>query len=448
MFIQMIDNVHILGGGPAGMASAYYAHQNNIKYALYEGSSAIGGNCKTIEFGDFRYDTGAHRFHDKNPAVTHLIKDLLGDELQKVSSPSKIFWNGKFIDFPINAIDILCKMGFSKNIKILGENIFNQLKGGKEAVNFQDLAYNSYGKTLADLFLINYTEKLWGCKANQLSSNIAGGRLKNLDIKSVLKGLFSSESVKHLDGSFLYPKYGFGQIFTSLLDQIDSESIVLNSKVLNLIHDGKFIKNIVFKDGKTIGVDKSDVVISTLPMPLLLKGMYPRIPDEISNLIDSLKYRNLRLFVLFLNKNKLTDNASIYFPQEDIPFTRIYEPKNRSEYMAPSGKTCIVVELPYDSELSLSEIEYTAEDIISFLQDNSLLQNNEVIDSQIIDIPYAYPIITSSLNNELYKMHKFLNSFSNLQIIGRSADFKYSHVHDLFDRAQNIINEIILDNND
>ena len=79
---------------------------------------------------------------------------------------------------------------------------------------------------------------------------------------------------------------------------------------------------------------------------------------------------------------------------------------------------------------------------------DSLLQNNEVIDSEIIDIQYAYPIITSSLNNELYKMHKFLNSFSNLQIIGRSADFKYSHVHDLFDRAQNIINEIILDNND
>ena len=42
-------DLYILGGGPAGMASAYYAHKSNVSYSLFEGSSKIGGNCKTIE---------------------------------------------------------------------------------------------------------------------------------------------------------------------------------------------------------------------------------------------------------------------------------------------------------------------------------------------------------------------------------------------------------------
>ena len=110
--------------------------------------------------------------------------------------------------------------------------------------------------------------------------------------------------------------------------------------------------------------------------------------------------------------------------------------------MAPDGKTCIVVELPYDSNQSSSEVKYNIDDITSILVDNKLISKEDVFDSQILDVPYAYPIITSKIKNELKKVYDFLKNFNNLQIIGRSADFKYSHVHDLFQGAETIISKI------
>ena len=110
--------------------------------------------------------------------------------------------------------------------------------------------------------------------------------------------------------------------------------------------------------------------------------------------------------------------------------------------MAPNGKTCIVVELPYDSNKSSSEINYNIGDIISILVDNKLISKEDVFDSQILDVPYAYPVITPKIKNELEKVYDFLKNFNNLHIIGRSADFKYSHVHDLFQGAETIISKI------
>ena len=60
---------------------------------------SIGGNCKTIIDGEFRYDTGAHRLHDKDSTVTNEIKSLLGDSLLKVSSPVKYILRGDLLIF-------------------------------------------------------------------------------------------------------------------------------------------------------------------------------------------------------------------------------------------------------------------------------------------------------------------------------------------------------------
>ena len=88
--INKNKTIHILGGGPAGMSAAYYAHKNKCNYHLYEASNQVGGNAKTLNFDNFLIDTGAHRLHDKNESITNEIKMLLGENLKKVSSPSKI----------------------------------------------------------------------------------------------------------------------------------------------------------------------------------------------------------------------------------------------------------------------------------------------------------------------------------------------------------------------
>ena len=127
--------------------------------------------------------------HDKNESITNEIKMLLGDNLNKVSSPSKIYFNNEMINFPIKAVDVINKLNSKTSYKIIIENILTIFNNNHNIRNFKELAYNNYGKTLSNLFLINYTEKLWGEQATNLDASISGGRLKNLDLYSILKNL-------------------------------------------------------------------------------------------------------------------------------------------------------------------------------------------------------------------------------------------------------------------
>ena len=109
------NNIDIVGGGPAGLSVGYFAKKVGIQVKIHEASSTIGGNCKTIIDGEFRYDTGAHRLHDKSEYVTNEIKLLLGNKLKRVTSPSKIYYRGKFFNFPISSKILVMPIFFKIN---------------------------------------------------------------------------------------------------------------------------------------------------------------------------------------------------------------------------------------------------------------------------------------------------------------------------------------------
>lgn len=436
-------DLHIIGGGPAGLVAGYFAKQKNLTAQILEGSSELGGNCRTISFGEFMYDTGAHRFHDKNKDVTDIIKTLMGDELLKVNSPSKIFWKKKLINFPLEFSNIFKTLDKTIIIKIFLENIINIFSSNKDNMNFKELSYKNYGKTLAELFLINYTEKLWGLKANDLNNKIAGDRLKGLNLSSIIEDLFKKNNInqKHLDGSFYYPKNGFGSIFKSIGDYVGQENISFNSNVVEIHHDNNLIKNLIVENNEAFPIKS---LISTLPLNLLIKYLRPTAPKDIMNISNNLKYRGLRLAIISLDLNSFSDNASIYYPQSNIPFTRIYEPKNRSKNMAPSDKTCIVVEVPCQPEdliYNNSEDEFL--DKIKYaLSKYTHINESNIINTSSQKVPFAYPILDYNIDDKLNKIFSYLSIFKNLNLLGRSAEFKYLHTHDLFIRANQIVNTI------
>jgi len=436
-------DLHIIGGGPAGLVAGYFAKQKNLTAQILEGSSELGGNCRTISFGEFMYDTGAHRFHDKNKDVTDIIKTLMGDELLKVNSPSKIFWKKKLINFPLEFSNIFKTLDKTIIIKIFLENIINIFSSNKDNMNFKELSYKNYGKTLAELFLINYTEKLWGLKANDLNNKIAGDRLKGLNLSSIIEDLFKKNNInqKHLDGSFYYPKNGFGSIFKSIGDYVGQENISFNSNVVEIHHDNNLIKNLIVENNEAFPIKS---LISTLPLNLLIKYLRPTAPKDIMNISNNLKYRGLRLAIISLDLNSFSDNASIYYPQSNIPFTRIYEPKNRSKNMAPSDKTCIVVEVPCQPEdliYNNSEDEFLDKIKYALLKYTHINESN-IINTSSQKVPFAYPILDYNIDDKLNKIFSYLSIFKNLNLLGRSAEFKYLHTHDLFIRANQIVNTI------
>ena len=454
-----ITNLHILGGGPAGLTTGYYAKKHGFpNFTIFEAGENAGGNCRTLRIkradckfsilqkGDFRFDTGAHRFHDKDPQVTQEVKTLLGDELLRVTAPSEIFFEGKFYRFPLLLSALIQKLEPKTLLRIAREKLYNRPE--KQAENFADFAVNQYGETLAKRFLLNYSEKLWGQPPHKLSTAISGNRLKGLDLRSFLRSIVlgTPKNPTHLDGSFFYPKYGIGMISDKLCEFIGPQHIKLRLRVNRLIHKDRRIERIIMNNG----VEQDDIeipvstVINTLPLTLSMRMLEPPPPPDLCAVAEAIKYRHLVLCVFCLNRDAFSSNASIYFPSEEFPFTRLYEPKNRSPHMAPEGQTVIVLEIPCyndDAVWNMKESELQTE-VWEALQRVKPISQVEILHFQTYRLPFAYPVLEVGFEENVARLVAYFETFENLYLTGRSSLFRYLHLHDLFKAGKEVVEQI------
>ena len=436
MSTDLPPDLTILGGGPAGLATGLYGRRAGLDVRLLEANDTVGGNARTLQLGPFRYDTGAHRFHDKDDAITADVFDLLGDDLRRVDAPSQICWRGKRIDFPLAPYDLLRKLPLSLLAQISREQ-FAIPRYSDDADHFEEMALDSYGETLANLFLLNYTEKLWGADADTLSPSVAGDRLEGLDLKTFVLEAFGGrkDKARHLDGSFYYPRHGYGQIAEATADALGREHIRTGARITALHHAGDRLTHVTINDDETVPAER---IVSTLPLTLLIRLLTPAAPDEIQEIAGSMRFRHLRLAVLGLDTPRLTPNASLYFPSRDIPFTRLYEPKNRSPDMAPDDQTVVVLELPChrDDAAWTQSADALRASAQTLLADQGLTDGADIVAFEDRTVPFAYPILEVGSEQKAERLRTYLDRFANLHLLGRSADFQYTHVHNLYARAK------------
>jgi protoporphyrinogen oxidase len=434
------NHLTILGAGIAGLSAGYYAKKAGFPFTILESSNDIGGNCRTIKHEGFSFDTGAHRFHDKDPAQTREIKSLLGDEIQEICVPSRIYHKGVFLDFPLSLSNLVRELGFPFLFKAAFEVLRSRLAPRSREINFEEFAYRAYGKTIAEFFLLGYSQKLWGVPPHRLSPVVSGGRLKGLNLATFLREQLNNgnNGAKHLDGSFYYPSKGIQSIPEALGNSCGRDHIRTGSRITRVFHDARAVRAVEVNGRDRLETDR---VISTLPLTTFLGMLDPPPPAEIARLAGRLKFRELRLCALFLNKPSVSKCASFYFPDPRFPFSRVYEPKNRSVAMAPRDKTALVAEFPCqrgdavwkaaDAEI----LEMTGSALIRI----GLIREADILDGLVIRLGYAYPVIERQIEETIRPIFRYLGRFENLNFSGRGACFEYLHMHDLMGIGQKII---------
>lgn len=430
----------IIGAGPAGLASAYYAHKVGLTFSLIEASSYAGGNCRTIKQGSFNFDTGAHRLHCVNGGLKDLYKELLGDDLVTVDSPSRIYNGRQFFNFPLMPADVFSKLGLIEILQSGGSYLKRRLIRSK-GNNFAANSRNTYGDSIAQRFLLNYSEKLWGIKPDLLAPEVSGKRLKGLSfstfILETLKG--KSAAAKHIDGQFFYPRKGIGQLSDSILARLPSTSVLFNNPVTELHHSEGVITSIISSNGEAKDFGQ---VISSLPVTTLLKLLRPLPPDHIIEAASKLRFRNLALIHIPIKRESVSKDATIYFSDFDFVFTRVTEPRNRSVEMTPSGFTSLVAEVPYFKGDGISNLDDAClkQMVIDQLKSAGLIKQEEIAgESVVCRIPFAYPVLDLSYKRSFTILSDYLRTFKNLYSVGRSGSFSYTHIHDHFLEARNLV---------
>ena len=434
-------HISVLGGGPAGLAVGWSALRRGLPFTVFEAADRIGGNCTTLAAGGFRYDSGAHRLHDRDPEVTAEMKRLLGDDLRRVDVPSQIWDEGRLIRFPLSSAELLAHLGPARFGRAALEVLRARLGDGGPPGSFEAFALRRYGRLIAERFLLDYSAKLWGAPAAELSPAVAGQRLSGLDLRTFVSESVLGRSKHHVEGVFYYPRLGIGQICERLADACGRDAIRTGAPITRLLHDGRAIEAVEIAGRERHEVD---TVVSSLPLGHTLAMLDPPPPPEVERLAEAIRYRQLRLVALFVDRPSVTAAATVYFPHRRFPFTRISEPRNRSPEMAPAGQTSLLAEIPChaDDELWRADDRAVIDVVRSEMEAIGWLRPGEVIGGAAHRLANAYPILDTQCASAVAGIHRYLAGLSNLRLVGRSGRFVYGWIHDMIRMGVETVAEI------
>lgn len=427
-------DVLILGAGLAGLSSGYVLTKAGFNVNVYERDAAVGGLSKTIEKNDFRFDLGGHRFFSKDAEIETFVRDLMGSELVSVHRSSKIYMRNKYFDYPLKPLNAVAGLGIPTTVKILLEYLSESAKRtyqNKEIVSLEDWVVSNFGRTMFSIYFKEYSEKVWGIDCSRICATWVAQRIRGLSLATAVKNAFfklNRSALPTLTDSFLYPSLGIGRLSERLREEIETRNKVFTGATVAAVnHDGFRVESITVENqGRrwTLGADE---FISTIPINRLASMLSPSPPARILETAAKLKFRDLVVVAVMVDRAQVTDQTWIYIPEKKIPFGRIHEPTNWSRAMAPPGKSVLVMEFfsfRTDSVWRTPDSELTglAVDNLAALE---FINREEVLDSAVVRVPNAYPLFEVGYRKEIDTLYDYLAGFSNIHIAGRSGMFQY-----------------------
>src|SRR5215208_5537308 len=138
----------IIGGGPAGLTAGYLLAKQGLPVIIFEAEDQVGGIAKTEvrdgPGGKYRFDLGGHRFFTKVQEVDDLWHEIMREEFLERPRMSRIFWNKKFLHYPLQGMDVVKKLGPVELVRALASYIWAAIrpknKGHEE--NLEDWVSN------------------------------------------------------------------------------------------------------------------------------------------------------------------------------------------------------------------------------------------------------------------------------------------------------------------
>jgi protoporphyrinogen oxidase len=443
--MKIKTDILIIGAGPAGLAAAAELAKAKKDFVIVEKALSVGGLSKTYEFREdelvFRTDNGPHRFFSKNPALYAFIEGLLDEKWIEVKRQTRQLIDGKFYDYPINAVQALRNVGLARACRMALDLFFAKVKYRlfrRPIRNFADYVYANFGKTLGDFNMINYTEKIWGIPAQEIHVDWASQRIKGLSAIALVKDAFArilgrrgTSKPKSLVDSFYYPETGTGLIYETVKADLESKGyrFIMGAEPVKISCEGNRIKRAVCKHGNEGVQIEFNSLVESIHLPRFLSLLSPKPPLAIKKAAERMRYRSQVYLFITLDKERVTDDQWIYFPSKDIPIGRISEPGNFSRSMSPSGKTSLFIEFFCNKGDKVwgMKVEELFEYALPHLERAGLVRRNEVRKSYLIREEDVYPIYDTAYQEYLGQAKAYLDRFENLYYIGRPGRFRYNN---------------------
>jgi protoporphyrinogen oxidase len=437
--------VIVIGAGPAGLTSAFQLHKYDVTSTILEADEQVGGISRTATRDGWRFDIGGHRFFTKVREVEELWHEILPDEdFLLRPRKSRIYYGGKFYDYPLKAMNALGNLGFVEATRCVASYAWARVRPPKDQTNLEGWVVARFGWRLYRALFKTYNEKLWGVDVSEIQADWAAQRIKNLSLSGAIINAVlprrKQTDITSLIEEFQYPKYGPGMMWETCRDKVVAQGskVVMQTKVTKIRHaDGKaFAVTAETPDGGSTEYPCTDV-ISSMPISALLQSMDPPVPSEVRAAADDLHYRDFLTVALVVPADKVPwDDNWIYIHAPEVNVGRIQNFGSWSPFLVKDGRNVLGMEyFVFEGDnLWDSDDDKLVELAKRELAEIGLMQPEFVEAGYVVRQAKAYPFYDEHYRANVNVLRGWLeSSAANVHPVGRNGMFRYNNQdHSMF----------------
>jgi protoporphyrinogen oxidase len=429
-------DVVIIGAGPAGLSAAYELTKDSVPCTVLEADSTVGGISRTVNYKGYHFDIGGHRFFTKVSLVEKMWHEVLGDDFITRPRLSRIYYNSKFFQYPLEPMNALFGLGIFESMRCGLSYVVAQLFPEKPEDNLEAWVSNRFGRRLFQIFFKSYTEKVWGMSCREIGADWAAQRIKGLSFTSMIWNALKPKSkpkdknkvIKTLINEFQYPRLGPGMMWEKTRDIVVERGaqVLLNTPVEKIRWEPGRVTSVIAGGKEFQGTH----FISSMPIRNLIEALDPAPPEEVRKAANDFHYRDfLTVAVICKGENLFPDNW-IYIHDPRVKVGRIQNFGNWSPEMVPEpGKSCLGLEyfcFEGDDLWTMPEekLKELAKKEVATL---GLLKEEDVVDAAVVRMPKAYPVYDSTYQRGLATVRRFLATIPNMQLTGRNGMHRYNN---------------------
>ncbi len=413
----------IIGAGLSGLSAAYHFKKNGCSdWLILERSKEIGGLCRSVKHdGGFIFDHSIHILYSSDPYASDLIKTLLDGNIIVQERQSWVYSNGVYTPYPWQANT------YGLPVEIVKECVMGIIKAAyerdmrPESTNFEEWCYNTFGEGIAKYFMIPYNLKLWAIDPKHMTDAWIKDRVLTPSLDEVLEGaLHRQKKYFGPNAVFWYPeKGGIEALPKGFLAYLNKEKICFHTEVVKIFRKEK---RLVSLDGREWSYD---TLVSTLPLPILVKAMEPPLPPSFMEAAGRLEHNTVYAINFAIKREGISPYHWVYFPEEKYLFHRISFPKNFSQAMAPDGWSTITVEVSSSKYRQIPTRKNLIDKVVADLKNTGVLREHDTPEvKSILLINPAYIIYNHTHRKDVDSLCQFLME-NGIYSCGRFGEWEY-----------------------